>query len=247
MMNYEYSLSVFNSHLKHSCFNLQNSTIVEIGPGDSISTGIMAWVMGAKKTILIDNGDYATKDFSIYKHLLLILLEQGYEKASILLRCNSLDEILEVANIAYLIDGLKSIQEIKSDSVDFCFSQAVLEHVFKDEINEYISELYRIQKHGGLCSHKIDLKDHMGGGLNSLRFSSKIWEKPLLKRAGFYTNRIRSSYLIQTFENVGFKVIQFELSKWKTLPIKRHKLAKEFMVLPQEELLISGLYVLCKK
>jgi len=59
MMKSEYSLQVFISHLKGSGnFDPKNNVILEIGPGDSISTGIIAWSMGARKSILIDNGNY---------------------------------------------------------------------------------------------------------------------------------------------------------------------------------------------
>ena len=54
------------------------------------------------------------------------------------------------------------------------WSQAVLEHLKKSEFLEIMIELRRIIKDDGICSHKIDLKDHLYTSLNKIRFSEKI-------------------------------------------------------------------------
>jgi len=247
MMNPKYSLQVFASHLKHSNFNPKNSVILEIGPGDSISTGITAWSMGAKRSILIDKGNYATKDIIKYKKLIQILKNSGYKKANKLEECDSFNELLKTANIVYLNKGLDSLRELESNSIDFCFSQAVLEHIFLEEFKDYISELYRVLKPGGLCSHEVDLKDHLGKSLNSLRFSTVIWESNLFKRSGFYTNRLRCYQLKKIFQMSGFYILKIQLNKWKRIPVKRKWLFKDFKTLNEEELLTKELYILCKK
>jgi len=247
MMKPEYSLQVFTSHLKSSNFNPENNIILEIGPGDSISTGIIAWSMGAKKSILIDNGNYATKDIKKYKKLIQILKISGYEKAKKLEKCDSFNKLLKTANIIYLNKEFDSLRELESNSIDFCFSQAVLEHIFLEEFKDYISELYRVMKPGGLCSHEVDLKDHLGKSLNSLRFSTVVWESNLFKRAGFYTNRLRCYQLKKIFQMSGFHILKIQLSKWKQIPVKRKWLFKDFKTLDEEELLTKEMYILCKK
>lgn len=247
MMKPEYSLRVFISHLKDSNFDPVNSIILEIGPGDSISTGIIGWSMGAKKSILIDNGNYATKDIKQYKKLIQILKNSGYEKAKKLEECNNFNELLKVANIFYLTKGLNSLRKLESNSIDFCFSQAVLEHIFLNEFSAFIYELYRVQKLGGLSSHQIDLKDHLGESLNSLRFSAGIWGSNLIKRSGFYTNRLRCYQLKKIFLMSGFNILKIQLNKWEKIPIKRRWLFKDFKNIDKEELLIKGMYILCKK
>ena len=37
---------------------------------------------------------------------------------------------------------------------------------------------------GGLCSHVVDLKDHLGGALNNLRFSQRVWESRTMAGSG---------------------------------------------------------------
>ena len=247
MMKPEYSLQVFISHLEGGNFDPKNNVILEIGPGDSISTGIIAWSMGAKKSILIDNGNYATKDIKQYKKLIQILKNSGYEKAKKLEECNNFNELLKTTNTIYLTKGLNSLRKLESNSIDFCFSQAVLEHISLNEFSDFISELYRVQKLGGLNSHKVDLKDHLGKSLNSLRFPIAIWESNLFKRAGFYTNRLRCYQLKKIFLVSGFNILKIQLNKWDKIPIKRRLLFKDFKNIDKEELLIKGMYILCRK
>jgi SAM-dependent methyltransferase len=247
MMKPEYSLQVFISHLKGSNFNPKNKVILEIGPGDSISTGIIAWSMGAKKSILIDNANYAIKDIKKYKKLIRILNNSGYKKAKKLEECNNFNELLQTADIVYLNKGLDSLRELESNSIDFCFSQAVLEHIFLKDFKDYISELYRVLKPSGLCSHEVDFKDHLGKSLNSLRFSTVIWESNLFKRSGFYTNRLRCYQLKNIFQISGFDILKIQLTKWKKIPIKRRWLFKDFKNMGEVELLTKEMYILCKK
>jgi len=247
MVNPKYSLQVFTSHLKYSNFDLKNSIILEIGPGDSVSTGIIAWSMGAKESYLIDNGNYATKDIKIYKKLIQILKNSGYEKAIKLDECTNFDELLKIANIVYFNKGLNSLQKIESNSIDFCFSQAVLEHIFLKDFSAFISELYRVQKVGGLSSHQVDLTDHLGESLNSLRFNTAIWESNIFKYSGFYTNRLRCYQLKEIFQISGFNISKIQLSKWKQIPIKRKWLFKDFKNITEKELLIKGMHILCEK
>lgn len=247
MIDCRYVLDVLRYHLEQSGFYLDKRTILEFGPGDSVSTGIVAWVMGAERTILVDNGRYATDDVRVYKKLMHKLSDLGFERAKELLECSSFDQLLEASNIVYLTESLKSLRQIESDYVDFCFSQAVMEHVFLDQVEDTILELYRVQKKGSYGSHVIDFQDHLGGSLNSLRFSSLAWESPLFKKAGFYTNRIRCNKFLNSFKKEGFKIVKVKRDKWITLPLKARCFSKEFRYLMEDDLLTYGAYILCVK
>lgn len=91
-------------------------------------------------------------------------------------------------------------------SIDFIWSQAVLEHIRKSEFLDTMLELHRILRPNGVCSHVVDLKDHLGGALNNLRFSEKLWESNFMASSGFYTNRIRYSEMLDIFHQAGFSV-----------------------------------------
>jgi len=49
-----------------------------------------------------------------------------------------------------------------------------LEHIRKKEFVDTIIETKRILKPNGICSHEIDLRDHLNESLNNLRFSENF-------------------------------------------------------------------------
>ena len=140
----------------------------------------------------------------------------------------------------YLTEGLGSLVKIPDKSVDFVFSQAVLEHVKLSEFKETMVELRRILRPSGVCSHRIDLKDHLQRSLNNLRFSEHLWESEFMSSSGFYTNRIRYSTMISIIQDAGFDVQVIDTDKWNQMPIKKSSLWDYFRDMPDEELLISG-------
>lgn len=86
-------------------------------------------------------------------------------------KATTLDSVLDAREARYLTEGIKSFSTIKTGTVDLIFSQAVLEHVCKHEFLDTMRECSRVLTPDGVASHRIDLKDHLGGSLNSLCFS----------------------------------------------------------------------------
>tara|TARA_B100000674_G_scaffold498660_1_gene538430 strand:- start:572 stop:1429 length:858 start_codon:yes stop_codon:yes gene_type:complete len=247
MNSHVYSVDTFFSHLNRlslSPENLKGLVILELGPGDSISTSIIASCFGAK-TILLDAGDFVQKDLLEYSELINYLKKQGY-KTSHLEDCHDFDDLLKATRTTYLTKGLKSYDSIPSDSIDIIISQAVLEHIRQHELEQTLRENKRILEKNGSCSHQIDLKDHLSSGLNNLRFKRRIWESNIFSQSGFYTNRVRFSALIEILKQIGFKVKVDEVNVWKKLPIKKEKLNQEFSVLSEEELLVKDFSILLK-
>ena len=240
----EYAINVFNKHLNNSGFinNLKGKVILELGPGDSIATALISYAMGAK-AILIDSGYFITPDLIKYKYLVKKLSYMGYDVHA-LNNVKSVDEILNICNAKYYYEGISSLKSIKSSSVDLIFSQAVLEHVRKSFFIDTIKESFRIIKKKGICSHKIDLKDHLGGGLNNLRFSEKIWESSFFSSSGFYTNRIRYNDLLKIFKSVGFNYKLVAIEKWDKLPLPYKSLNKEFQAISENILLIKDVEII---
>lgn len=153
---------------------------------------------------------------------------------------NSLTEFLKVVHANYEVEGIKSLRRISDKTIDFIWSHAVLEHVKREEFLETLCELRRILRKDGACSHRIDLKDHLGGGLNNLRFSTAFWESDFMRQSGFYTNRIRFKEMMEFFKIAGFDVVVLQIDRWSQLPILRKKLSVEFRQLEEDDLLISG-------
>lgn len=241
MQSIEYAQRVFTEHYQRGN-PPQDFVGLELGPGDSLLSAIVANKYGSKKTYLVDAGDFANKEIAIYQLADQYLSEKdsGITKLD---NAQSLSDVLQIYNAEYLTDGLASLKQIESDSVDFIWSQAVLEHVREHEFFDSMKEIHRILKAEGKCSHSIDLKDHLGGALNNLRFSHKVWESDFMTSSGFYTNRIRYSEMNKLFKEAGFEVDVLEQRNWETLPTSLNKIDKKYSELGEEELLIQGFTV----
>jgi hypothetical protein len=107
-----------------------------------------------------------------------------------------------------------------------------------------LRELRRVQRPGGVASHCVPIKDIIGGKLNDLRFSKRIWESSFMANSRFYTNRLRYMELLRLFRQSGFESEVVREIRWKTLPTPRRKMAKEFALLSEEDLQVSEFHVL---
>lgn len=242
----DYLTTVFDTHVFRAGIKgcLDGKTVLELGPGDSVGTALVAASYGAR-AILLDAGAFAVSDIAFYRKLANDLTSMGLTPPDIS-DASMLDEVLEACDAVYLADGLSSFSQIDSGSVDLLFSQAVLEHVRKKEFSETMRECRRVLSADGIASHRVDLKDHLGGGLNNLRFNDGLWEAPFFVKSGFYTNRIRYSDMLSQFERAAFNVDVLVVDRWDRLPIKRRKLNSSFNELPDEELLVKGFDVLLR-
>lgn len=221
--------------------------VLELGPGDSLSSLLVAKALGASHTWLVDAGSFAKMDMGTYQEMMGVLREKGFnlpfEKNP-----ETVDELIKVCDGKYLIEGNQSLAKIPSESIDFSFSQVVLSVVLKSDFNRLVAELYRIMKPNSVSHHRIDLKDFLGGGLNNLRFSEATWEGDLLSKSGFYSNRIRFREMIGIFEKAGFTCIPGpRIVRWAKLPTPREKLDPAFRDLEDEDLLVDTFDILLKK
>ena len=145
----------------------------------------------------------------------------------------------ERSGTRYLNRGLVSFSALSDCSVDLAFSNAVLEHVDLDQFEPMLAELYRVLGRHGACSHTVDLKDHLGGALNNLRFSRVLWESRLFADSGFYTNRIRYGQMLDMFERAGFVVDVLQTRNFPALPTPRTKMSTHFRDRTEQDLLVE--------
>jgi len=221
-------------------FAREDFAMLEIGPGDSLASGIAAHALGARRSILIDAGDFATRETSHYQAIVAHLAQRGYTRPS----TGSADDVgslLETCAVRYLTEGVDSLATIPSSSIDFCFSNAVLEHIAKADFGRLAHEMRRVLRPDGVCVHRVDFMDHLGGGLNNLRFREETWEGPLFAKSGFYTNRIRPQAMRELFEAAGFRCEITRVERWPAVPIDRKSLDPSFQDLPDEQLRVFGM------
>ena len=242
MDSVESAYSIFIRHY-HLVNIKHNFTCLELGPGDSLFSALIARALGSKKTFLVDIGDYADHNMELYKSMYGFLLKRGY---NFKVDMTSLENMLSSCQAVYMTSGITSLREITDDSADMIFSQAVLEHVKKRDFLPTLRELCRILRPGGCCSHEVDLKDHLGGSLNNLRFSDRLWESDLFARSRFYTNRIRFDEMLLFFKKAGFRIQLVDQDNWACLPIKKCKLNSSFRELSEHNLCTAGFRVILK-
>lgn len=235
-----YALAVFRRHFARFRPDGDRSgfTALELGPGDSVSSALIAWAHGAEATYLVDVGRFAREELAPYRALADALEAEGITPPD-LDGIDTLEGLLARCRATYATSGLESLRELPDESIDFSWSQAVLEHVRRDELLPVLRELRRLLRPGGVSSHTIDLRDHLADALNHLRFSQRVWESEVMASAGFYTNRVRFAEFLRLFEQAGFAVETAEIVAWDHLPTARHKLASEFATLPEDELRIA--------
>lgn len=245
MDDYSYAWSVLK---KHASVLKKNSdwNAIELGPGDGLLSAFLAPALGSSGLTLVDAGDFAHKDWNLYKSQIsqFLIANPLLDVADFTIE-KKIKDTLESVGSSYYTEGLTSLKLLNTNSFDLIYSQAVLEHVRKHEFEDTISECYRLLKVGGMMSHVIDFKDHLGGESNNMRFSSSLWEKEwFAQNSGFYTNRIRLSQIISICENIGFTVEIKKKRYWNYQPIQHNKLALEFKNLSDDDLLVSGAHLI---
>jgi hypothetical protein len=221
--------------------------MLELGPGDSLATALFARMHGAARTWLVDRDEYASARIDSYRTLAERLNANGPPGRPVIPPLTSLEAMLDWSGGRYLVDGLHSLSVIPDGSVDLSFSHAVLEHVRRDEFDATIRELFRVAAPGGISSHRIDLRDHLGMSLHNLRFSRRWWESRLVVSSGFYTNRLRRSQIVERFREAGFDIVSIRENRWPALPLSRRKLHREFAIMPDEELTVQGFDLVARK
>lgn len=233
----DYALGVVTHHLERlgGSDKIKGAVCLELGPGDSLSSAIIAHALGARKTYLVDVGDFAEKDIETYRGVAQALSERGVEAAD-LSGVSTIAEMLRAVDAEYLTEGLQSLRDIPTESIDLIWSQAVLEHIRLREVQEMFSELHRILKTNGGMSHRIDYKDHLQSSLNNLRFSEKVWESEFMAKSGFYTNRMRNAEMLGAMEQAGFELLAAEPGRWDRPPVPRAKLDRRFQALEEDDL-----------
>lgn len=213
-------------------------TVLEMGPGDSLVTALIAHAHGAARSILVDVAPFANRDPAIYRQMSGYLAERGLRVPDVS-ESATLPDYLSACRARYETNGLASLRDVPTGSVDFSFSNSVLQHVRRSEFTETLHELRRVMRPDGIGIHTIDLRDMMGSELNHLRFTERFWESNLVGRAGYYTNRFRYAEMLDQFREAGFDPEPTEINRWESAPIDRNSLASSYRGCADDDLLVA--------
>ena len=133
---------------------------------------------------------------------------------------------------------------LEPESVDFVFSQAVLEHI--DDIEGTYTALYQWLRNDGVMSHSIDFKSH---GLTRDWYGHWTVPAPLWRvvrgRRSYLINRLSWSDHAAAISRSGFRII--DVSFDVRTPLSRRDAAADFRSLSDDDLRTAGAYVIAKK
>jgi hypothetical protein len=133
----------------------------------------------------------------------------------------------------------------ESEEVDMIISQAVLQHI--DKLAPAYQLMFKWLKPTGLMSHVIDFKS-MGSSDNwygHWSYSDTEW-KIVRGRKEYLINRLPYSAHINLLHENGFKVIRSRKTTNESI-INRKNLAPRFKSMSDEDISVSGAYILSAK
>lgn len=243
-----HAIRTFEKYYRRACEYVELAagfSVLELGPGDSILSGLVARCMGASQAWLVDAGAFADMDFKACRQTLALLQQAGH-RALELGNEGNVQDLLRRANVNYLTRGTAALADIPDASIDFFWSQVVLEHVPRDEFPVLLRQLRRVVKSSGVGIHSVDFRDHLSSALNHLRFSNKTWESQIFRNSGFYTNRIRPSEMLALFRDAGFDTKVIAKAYWPEIPTPRAAMVMPFREMTEAELRLAEYEVLLR-
>lgn len=240
----DYSFRVFKAHYDASSPPVGFVTL-EFGPGDAVASAVLTKAFGGSASFQVDVGSFANRDAASYQRLSEYCANNGLRPPD-LSAAKDLSEVLQICSATYSTNGLGSLRDIESQSVDFIYSQSCLEHIRLSEFLETAREMRRVLRPGGVASHWVDFKDHLSGRLDNLRFDERLWESEWMANSGFYTNRLRAHEIVDIFCRVGFTCHIYRSVNWNNLPTNRIRLSRKFKAMSDDQLLVSGIHLILR-
>ena len=157
---------------------INDSLILEYGPGDIPGVALFFYAWGAKKVYCVDRFSLisiSTFNAEVIEEILNLLpLEQRQRAFECFNEFGKPHSGFNENCIKYIVNkkGLSGF----TDEVDFIFSRAVLEHV--SDISATINDMENALKKGGITVNKVDLKSHglhRGNILEFLTWPTFLW------------------------------------------------------------------------
>lgn len=135
---------------------------------------------------------------------------------------------------------------IRRNSIDWIFSQAVLEHV--DNLRETYNQCFAALKADGFMTHQVDYKCHETANEWNGHWKYHKWLWTIMRgRRSWFINRLPYSVHVQLQKEASFELLS-EIIEEQQSDIKRTQLAKEYRALTVKDMQTSGaMFVLRKK
>ncbi len=248
--------------------------VAELGPGDSLGVGLAALITGAEKYYALDVVRHTdlNSNIKIFEELVNLFKMKSpipdenefpeikpqinsYTFPEYLFNKNYLDEFkLEEIKRDLQMGGGNFIQyivpwyaeeELKIETIDLIFSQAVMEHII--DLDSAYKSMYKYLKKGGYISHQIDYRAHETHKIwnGHWKYNNLLW-KIIMHGRSYPINREPHSEHIKKIVNAGFTIVN-------TLKVERHDgykssdLPLKYAHLNQDDLVTASSHIIGKK
>lgn len=192
-------------------------SILELGSGRMAVRAPVLAGLGVRRIWLADTVDRAPRSAAPYIAAAALARSQGLP-APDLAGCPDRGAALARSGATLVVGGPAALAAIPDGSVDLVVSEVALEHVRREDWAPLLQQFRRVMAPDGVGLHLIDFTDHLGGGLQHLRFSDGFWASPLVGRAGIYLNRLGLSTMVGRLRRAGFTVTVAEAVMWERRP-----------------------------
>jgi SAM-dependent methyltransferase len=255
---------------------LQDKRILEIGPGDNSGVAIKFLLAGAKQVVCLDKF-FSKQDWKQQGKIYQALREQlNVGEKQIFDELVNLDEGIVGGSQKLLHIYGTGIEEagkiLEPESFDFIVSRAVFEHLYEPDIAYSVMD--RSLLPSGYLIHKIDFRDHgmFSDKHHPLTFLTiPNWIYKLMTSDSGKPNRRLISYYRRKTSELGYDtnllITHIVGSENEILPHKetitlnvdysestlsllneiRPHLQREFREMPDEDLMVSGVFLVARK
>jgi hypothetical protein len=253
--------------------------VAEIGPGESIGTGLAALIAGADRYVGLDVKAYPLRPETpaLFDELAALFRDRapipGAEEfrtikpeladtdfPAHILTPERMARALDPARLAALRSRLaaggagapvrhiapwNAATRIERSSIDWIFSQAVMEHV--DDLAGTYGACRDWLRPGGVMTHQIDLKSHGTADAwnGHWAYSDTVW-RTIRGRRLYLINRAPASAHRAAIQGAGFAIVA-EQAVPRQDGISRARLAPRFRGLSDEDLATSGVFVVARR
>ncbi len=249
--------------------------VAELGPGDSLGIGLAALLSGAQRYVALDLVRYSApaKNLQIFDELAQLLsartpIPDASEFPFLYPRLDSYEFPASLGGAAPSPERLAAIRRsieqpeaansliryqapwtaagvIEEASVDYIFSQAVLEHI--DDLQGVYAAMWRWLKPGGLMTHQIDFKCHGKAAVwnGHWAYPEPIW-KLIVGRRPYLLNRQPHSVHLALLRRQGFEILEDAVEHTASL-LRREQLNPRLRGLTDEDLTTSGAFIVAAR
>lgn len=232
--------------LKSHGFNVTGSAIAELGPGDTIGTGLAALLSGAGYYTGIDV--VPTPACANLEPMLDALITLHRKEGLPVFNPGrikyDLAQGIGTSRIIRYMTSWEDTGAIAPSSLDLVFSQSALQYV---DLEKVYRAMFRWLRPGGYASHRIDFRSH---GLSPYwnghwAYSEVEWSLACGRRE-FFLNRAPLSSHLNCARQAGFEVLLCERDP-AAPGLAAAQLAAPFKSLAPEDLATCGAFLILRR